>query len=123
MAQRYYLAHPFRFGSPGGIAVTTDADQHLRDRVLAVLFTVPGERVNHPSFGVGLGHAVFEPLDELTLGTLEYRVLEGLRRDVGDDIIIEGVDVTSEADAGQLLVNISFRRRSDRQLSRLEVAL
>ena len=123
MAQRYFLAHPFRFGSPGGVAVTSDAEQNLRDRVLAVLFTAPGERVNNPSFGVGLSRTVFEPLDELTLGTLEYRVLEGLRRDVGDDVVIEGVDISAEPDAGSLRVSITFRRRSERELSRLEVEL
>ncbi len=122
MEQRY-LFQPLRFGRQGGLAVTTDADRHLRDKVLAVLFTAPGERLNDPTFGVGLGQAVFEPMDELALAALEYRISEGLRRDVGDEIIIESIDLALRPERGELILDIGFARRSDRVSRKLEVRL
>ena len=118
-----YLVQPFKRGAHGGAAMTDDADRHLRDKVLAILFTAPGERVNQPRFGVGLNRAVFEPLDDLTVGAVEFRITEGLRRDLGDEAIIDGVNVSNDAVSGELLVNIAYRRRTDREPRNLEIVL
>ncbi len=122
MALRF-LYQPLRIGEHGGVAVTDDADRHLRDKVMAVLFTAPGERVCNPTFGVGLNRVVFDPLDELTLAALEFRIAQGLRRDIGDEIIVEGVDIVADGDNGELLLSLRFQRRSDRQVRNLEVRL
>ncbi|WP_084737674.1 GPW/gp25 family protein [Cystobacter ferrugineus] len=122
MADRF-LYHPFRFGAQGGVAVTEDPDRHLRDKVEAVLFTAPGERVNQPDFGAGLNRAVFETLDELSIAALEFRVSQALRRDIGEEIIIDSVDFEPEPEAGELVLHIAFRRRSDQRPRSLEVRL
>lgn len=122
MADRY-LHYPFRFGAQGGVAVIDDADRHLRDKVEAVLFTAPGERVNRPDFGVGLSRAVFEGLNDLTIAAIEFRISNALRRDIGDEILVDSVDVEGEPDEGTLLVRIAFRRRTDRKPRNLEVKL
>lgn len=122
MADRY-LQHPFSYGSQGGVAVIDDADRHLRDKVEAVLFTTPGERVNRPDFGVGLNRANFEGLDELTIAAVEFRVQQALVRDLGSEIIVDGVDVDVDPPAGTLLVRLAFRRRTDRKPRNLEVQL
>lgn len=104
---------PFRLRQRrGAVAVIDDQDQHLRDKILTILFTAPGERVNEPRFGVGLDRAVFEPLDELTIAGVEFRMAEGLRRDLGNEAIIDGLDV--EVDRGQVTIRIDYRRRIDR---------
>jgi hypothetical protein len=118
-----YLVQPFKRGAHGGAAMTDDADRHLRDKVLAILFTAPGERINQPRFGVGLNRAVFEPLDDLTVGAVEFRITEGLRRDLGDEAIIDGVNVSNDVVSGELLVNIAYRRRTDRAPRNLEIVL
>ena len=118
-----FLFQPFRFGTPGGAGVTDDADRHLRDKILAVLFTRPGERVNNPRFGVGLNRAVFESLDELGAAAIEYQASQGLRRDLGEDILIDDVNVALEPERGMLVLEIGYRRREDRVRRRLEVAL
>jgi uncharacterized protein len=109
MTERY-LEYPFRFGDRAGASVIEDADRHLRDKVEAVLFTAPGERVNNPSFGVGLNRAVFEPLDELAIAAVEFRIQQGLRRDIGDEILIDAVTVEADLLDGRMTVRISFRR-------------
>jgi hypothetical protein len=122
MADRF-LYQPFKLGRQGGVAVTDDLSRHLRDKVLAVLFTAPGERINRPSFGVGLNAAVFESLDELTLASLEFRVSQGLNRDLGDEILIDSIDIVSTPEDGLLELDIDYRLRSDRKPRRLEVKL
>lgn len=123
MSERY-IYQPFRFGRQGGVAITDDGDRHLSDKIMAVLFTAPGERVNQPDFGVGLNRVVFETLDPLTLAALEFRISEGLARDIGDDLHIDGVDVRAPEQAhGELILDIAYRRRGDRRARHLEIEL
>ncbi|HEV7876492.1 GPW/gp25 family protein [Bradyrhizobium sp.] len=129
-----FVREPFGFGAMkpataaaaplrNGVALTDDPDRHLRDKIIAVLFTAPGERVNAPRFGAGLNRATFEGLNPLTVTAIEYRVTEGLRRDVGDEIIVEGIDISTEPAAGELLLVITYRRREDRIARTLRIEL
>jgi phage baseplate assembly protein W len=118
-----FLHHPFRFGAQDGVAVIDDPDRHLRDKVEAVLFTSPGERVNNPGFGVGLNRALFDPLDDLAIAAVEFRVQQALRRDLGDEILVDGVSVESEPESGTLVLKLAFRGRLDRKPRNLEVTL
>lgn len=106
-----------------GIAETTDPDQHLRDKIIAILFTAPGERVMRPSFGAGLNRSVFENLSPLARPALEYRIRDSLNRDLGPDAILEDVDVTFDAPGGALMIAIDYMRRADRVQNRLEIML
>ena len=118
-----FLFQPFRFGRQGGVAVSDDPDRHMTDKILAVLFTARGERVNRPDFGVGLGRFVFEGIDELSLAALEYRVSQGLERDIGDELILDGLDLTDDAASGRITLEIAYRRRTDRLPRNLEIRL
>jgi phage baseplate assembly protein W len=118
-----FLYQPLQLRAEGRLAVTDDADRHLRDKVMAILFTAPGERVNNPRFGVGLNRMVFEPLDELVLAAAEFRVSEGLRRDLGDEALIEDVTFEARPEEGVLLLAITLRRKAERQARRIEVLL
>ena len=119
-----YIIQPFKLRDDrGAIVVTSDADRHLRDKILAVLFTAPGERVNEPRFGVGLDRTVFETLDPLTVSAVQFRIADGLRRDVGDEALIDGVSVETDPDNGQLLISIDYRRRIDRAPRNLEIVV
>jgi phage baseplate assembly protein W len=123
MAEQF-VYQPFKLRDDrGAVAVTDDADRHLRDKIVAVLFTAPGERVNAPRFGVGLDRTLFEPLDELTIAAVEFRIAEGMQRELGDEAIVDSVDVGHDADSGQLLISIEFRRRVDRRPRTLEIVL
>jgi hypothetical protein len=131
MAERY-LIQPLRYGAEkadtaGGVhnslGVTEDADRHLKEKILAVLFTFPGERVNRPQFGVGLDRYVFESLDELTLAAFEFRVTEGLRRDIGDELIIDAIDIGTSPLDGELRLTVRYQRRVDRVPRQLEIEL
>lgn len=131
MAKRF-LIQPLRYGAEkprvvgrvrNGLGITEDEDRHLREKILAVLFTVPGERINRPQFGVGLNRYLFEGLDELTLAALEFRVSEGLRRDIGDELLLDGLDIEGVPEQGELRLFVRYRRREDRIPRQLEIEL
>ena len=119
-----YLRQPFKLRDErGAVAVIDDGDLHLRDKVLAVLFTAPGERVNNPRFGVGLNRTVFDPLDDLTAAALEFRITEGLRRELGAEADVSSVEVQVGPAEGEMLVAVTYQRRADRVTRTLEVVL
>jgi len=119
-----YIRQPFKLRDErGAIAVISNADAHLRDKVLAVLFTAPGERVNNPRFGVGLNRTVFDPLDQLTAAAVEFRIGEGLRRELAAEADVSSVEVQIGPDDGELLVAITYQRIADRATRTLEVVL
>lgn len=119
-----FAYQPFKLRADrGAIAVTDDADRHLRDKILAVLFTAPGERVNNPGFGVGLDRTVFEALDELTIAAVEFRIAEGMRRELGDEALIDAIDVEVDPVNGQVLISIDYQRLADRNPRNLEIVV
>ncbi|HEY3256772.1 MAG TPA: GPW/gp25 family protein [Polyangiaceae bacterium] len=122
MPQRF-IYQPFKLGLQGGVAITDDPDRHLRDKILAVLFTAAGERVNRPDFGVGLNRAVFESLDAITLGALKFHVSQGLSRELDAELLVDSIDLVPQPEQGELELHIEYRRRSDRVPRTLEVKL
>ncbi|MFI6875332.1 GPW/gp25 family protein [Streptomyces sp. NPDC050400] len=92
---RTHLDFPFRIDTRGRSADTTDED-HVRDLIEQLLFTVPGERVNRPDFGSGALHLVFAPADQELAGAVEYSLQAALQRWLGDVIQVERVQVESE---------------------------
>lgn len=90
--------------SPTGALRTTDPDQHVRDLVLQVLLTEPGERVNRPDFGCGVRRLVFSAGSEVLRTTISFLVMQNLERWLGDRINVEQVDVRAEPSAEEVLL-------------------
>ena len=89
------LDFPFHFDNRGRTAVTDD-DDHIRDMIEEFLFTNPGERVNRPDFGSGLLQMVFAPNSPEIASALQFTIQAGLQRWLGDIIVAQKVEVTSE---------------------------
>ncbi len=115
-----FLYLPFRKGHSGGAAEIDDIDQHIKDKMMQVLFTIPGERVNLPEFGCGLRDLVFEGNNEVLEATVQFNVFRALTRWMGDEVKIEEVNVFHEEEA--LFIQIFYRRLDNRIPARLEVA-
>src|SRR3954452_5828783 len=90
-----FLDFPYSVSGTGTPA-TTEPDDHLRDLILQVLFTNPGERVNLPEFGVGIQRLVFEPSSDALRASVQFLVSTNLQRWLGERIDVEQVQVTSE---------------------------
>jgi phage baseplate assembly protein W len=104
-----YMSFPFRMEDEG--AKTSTRADHIREQVMQVLFTSPGERVFRPEFGFGARQHVFEPnarpLWELAQSRLQGSLAEALAGEVDPKTL--RVEVGAPADAPeQLLVRISY---------------
>jgi phage baseplate assembly protein W len=130
MAARF-IASPFGAGPPlaragaaprrEGIDEVTDPERHVHDRIMAVLFTRPGERLMRPRFGVGLDAQVFESISPLALSAIEYRIRESLAASFVDELLLEDVTVEPGDSPGTILIGIDYALRRDRLPRRLEV--
>lgn len=101
---------PFGVGASGVIRPDGE-DTELRGKVVQVLFTAPGERVNQPEFGCGLFNLVFDPANTITAAAVEFSVSAALTRWLGDQLVVGGVDVRSDDE--ELTVEVAYVRRKD----------
>ena len=99
---------PFKIATDGDIASVT-GDENIRAKIIQVLFTSPGERVNMPEFGCGLRDLLFDPNNAILAATTEFTVRKSLEHWLGNQILVEAVDVKSEEEI--LLITIVYMRR------------
>jgi phage baseplate assembly protein W len=101
---------PFAVNSAGRITAS-GGDDAIRGKVIQVLFTAPGERVHVPDFGCGLFNLVFEPNDAILAATMEFTVGQALSRWLGDEIVVDGVNV--EAGEETVTIHVAYTKRQD----------
>jgi phage baseplate assembly protein W len=104
------LAFPLQLNGSGDVAMAR-YDEDIRQAVLLILETEPGERVMRPSFGAGLGGLVFEPLNTTTEALAQHRVETALVKwEPRIDII--KVQVNAVPHEGRLDIEIRYRVRT-----------
>jgi len=110
----------FPFGvTEAGSITASGGDEAIRGKIIQVLFTAPGERVNLPEFGCGLFNLVFEPNDTVLAAAMEFTVGQALTRWLRDEILVDAVSVESAQET--VLIEIVYTKRQDlsRQLVRI----
>jgi len=119
-AQRF-LDYPYGV-SGSGAPNTTNPDDHMRDLILQVLFTNPGERVNLPEFGVGIQRLVFEPSSDTLRTTAQFLISTNLQRWLGDRIDVGQVTVSSEPGEEQTVtIEIVYTVKATQQRQSVQV--
>jgi uncharacterized protein len=104
-----FLDFPFHLDGRGQTAETPE-DDHIRDMILQVLFTSPGERVNRPDFGCGLKQFVFAPNSDALAAATQLLVQGSLQRWLDSVICVENVQV--DAVESELRVTVTYSKRS-----------
>src|SRR3954468_22311898 len=103
-------AFPVRPDRTGAVAMAA-YEEDVRQAILIILRTNPGERVMRPDFGTGLDALVFEPIGATTMALVKYRVEQAL-------ILWEpridqiGVEVEASPKEGRLDIGIRYRVRT-----------
>ncbi len=101
---------PFEVNAAGGISAT-GGDDAIRGKIIQVLFTAPGERVNLPEFGCGLLNLVFEPNNEILAASMEFTITQALIRWLADDILVDHVSVVSNEEI--ITIEIVYTKKQD----------
>ncbi len=79
-----YMSFPFRMSENG--AETSTRAEHIRQQIMQVLFTSPGERVFRPDFGFGARQHVFEPNAIQLWEAVESRLLGSLAEALAGEV-------------------------------------
>ena len=88
------IRYPFAIDQNlGTLAEENDFSNHVRQMIIQVLFTNPGERINRPDFGCGLRRMVFAPNSDATASLLQVLITQSLNKWLGGVIQTEAVEV------------------------------
>jgi phage baseplate assembly protein W len=102
-----------------GLVASAAYEQDIRQSILIILETAPGERVMRPNFGCGIHELVFAAVDSTTLQRIRSTVEEALRRcEARIDVLAVNVNEAATLQ-GELLVEIEYRVRKTNQLGNL----
>ncbi|MDQ6891908.1 MAG: GPW/gp25 family protein [Acidobacteriota bacterium] len=94
-------------------------EDDIRQSILIILQTAPGERVMRPNFGCGIHELVFTALDSTTIQLIRSSVEEALRRcEARIDVLEVTVDEAATTE-GKLEVEIEYRVRKTNQTGNL----
>src|SRR6516164_2475710 len=118
-----FLKYPYSVAG-SGIPNTTTPDDHLRDLILQVLFTNPGERVNLPQFGVGVQRLIFEPAGDTLRSSVQFLITTNLQQWLGDRLNVEQVNVSTDAqEDGMVTIEIIYRALATQQRGTVTVQI
>jgi len=94
-------------------------EEDIRQAIIIIMETEPGERVMRPDFGAGLNRFVFEPLNTTTMALIQKRVEEALI-DWEPRIDVIEVKVTMDQnEQNKLWIDMIYRVRATNTLHNL----
>ncbi len=112
-------AMPVQLDPRTGRVASVAYEDDIRQSILIILETAPGERVMRPNFGCGIHELIFTSVDSTVLQQLRSHVEEAMRR---CEARIEVLEVTIDEAAsaqGELLIELEYRVRKTNQTGNL----
>lgn len=111
-----------RITPTGGIAMV-EGDDSIRQALLLLLSTVPGERVMRPDYGCDLQRLVFSPVDDTAAGLAVHYVRQAVERWERRVDVVQLDASRNHAEPGRLDVLLQYRIRATRRTDEIGFAL
>jgi uncharacterized protein len=112
-------AFPVALDPRTGLVAGVAHEEDIRQSIMIILETSPGERVMRPNFGCGIHDLVFAAVDTTVIQQIRSTVDEALRLwEARIDVLNINVDEAATAE-GKLLVEIEYRVRKTNQTGNL----
>lgn len=102
-----HLAFPFRVGTDGRTVAPASDAEHVRDELLQLMLTNPGERPFLVEFGGGVRRLVFEPTSDVLRSVTKARITQALSRWLGQRLTVERLEVTFAGE--RIEIEITYR--------------
>ncbi len=102
-----HLSFPFRVGSDGRMTTVETLDEHIRDEIVQLILTNPGERPFLVDFGGGVRRLIFESADGATAAMAKARVTQAINRWLGHRVTLDYISV--EVENSTITVDIRYR--------------
>lgn len=87
------LRFPFDI-SARGVAASSPRNRQIHEQLEQLLLTMPGERVNRPTFGCGVQQLVFASASPEAAAAAEYTISVAIKRHLRDSIELDAVRVS-----------------------------
>ena len=112
-------AMPVALDPRTGLVASVAYEEDIRQSILIILETAPGERVMRPNFGCGIHELVFAAIDSTAIQRIKSVVDEALRRcEARIEVLAIDVDEAATSE-GKLLVQLEYRVRKTNQVGNL----
>lgn len=102
-----HLSFPFRIGGDGRTSCVSSLEEHVRDELIQLILTNPGERPFVPEFGGGVRRMVFEGVYDTTAGMTKATITQAISHWLGHRITLDDLHVTVENET--IEVEIKYR--------------
>ena len=79
MRSTYFGFNP-PFFRPGRVMPVQTDERLIKNDLLQLLLTVPGERAFRPDFGTELRRSTFEPIDTFTISALKISIAQAIKQ-------------------------------------------
>jgi phage baseplate assembly protein W len=94
-------------GKDGRTLTVDSSEEHLRDEMMQLVLTNPGERLDLPEFGGGVRMLVFEGADKTVESMTKARLTQAINRWLGHRAALENLNVVVEN--SRVEVSIKYR--------------
>jgi hypothetical protein len=102
----------------GGLQTVSGAEA-VRQALLLLLTTQPGERINRPDYGCHLSRVLFAPADDTTAGLAIHYVQQAVSRWEQRVEVLDVDAVVPDHDPERLEVSLTYRVRSSADVDTL----
>lgn len=112
-------AMPVQLDPRTGLVASVAYEEDIRQSILIIMETAPGERVMRPNFGCGIHELVFAAVDSTVIQRIKSVVDEALRRcEARVEVLNINVDEDATSD-GILFIELEYRVRKTNQTGNL----
>lgn len=110
MAKEIFM--PFSLNDDGGIAVTENSDTQVRQHVISLVSTEPGERVMLPDYGVNISQYLFDPNDYHMNDELNQKVHTAVQTWETGIIVSDTIPVPDKDEISLARIEVKYARIS-----------
>ena len=116
------VAPGLQLSARGGIGMV-DGNEAIRQAILILLFTIPGERIMRPDYGCDLHRLIFSPNDDTTAGLAIHYIRRAIEKwEPRVDIVALDAGRDPEAPE-QLNIQLAYRVRATLHIEPLTIAV
>ena len=105
------FSFPMQVDALGSVEMSSD-DENIRQGMMLILGTAPGERMKRPTFGCAIHDILFEPNTSVTAAKIEYEVKRALLEFEPrvDDIEVDAMPDPMEESRMNVTISYTIRK-------------
>jgi Bacteriophage baseplate protein W len=120
MSYGNHLAFPFGIGNDGRTQQVSSLEEHVKDELIQLILTNPGERLFLPEFGGGIRRMVFEGLYDTTAALTKATITQAISNWLGHRITLQDLQVSVENETIEVEIKYRIAGTPDSRILRFQ---